>query len=58
VQSSETRYPPFMKEHRISKRRGVVWQPLGLGKGPFKLFAAASRDGKSSKTMTVRVRST
>lgn len=58
VQSSELRYAPFMKRHQISVRKGVVWQPLGLGKGPFKLYAAAySRQGRSSKTVMVRVRS-
>jgi hypothetical protein len=57
VQSSGTRYSPYMKRHRISARSGVVYQPLGLGKAPFKLHAASySRDGTSSKTITVRVR--
>lgn len=57
VQSSGTRYTPYAQRHAISKQRGVVWQPLGLGKAPFKLFAAAySRLGRSSVTVTVRVR--
>jgi hypothetical protein len=35
----------------------LVWQPLGLGKAPFKLYAAAySREGRSSKTVTVRIK--
>jgi len=58
VQSSDPQLPPYMKRHRISTRKGVVWQPLGLGKAPFKLLAAAySREGRSSRTVTVRVRS-
>jgi len=57
VQSSGTRYAPYMKRHRISTRKGVVWQPLGLGTAPFKLYAAAySRQGRSSKTVVVPVR--
>ena len=57
VQSSGTRYGPLHKEHRISARRGVVWQPLGLGRPPFKLYAASySRLGRSSPTVSVRVR--
>jgi len=57
VQSSGTRYAPYMKRHRISKRSGVVWQPLGLGTAPFKLYAAAySQQGRSSKTVLVPVR--
>ena len=57
VQSSGTRYAPFMKRHSISARTGLVWQPLGLGDAPFKLYAAAySRLGRSSPTVSVRVR--
>jgi hypothetical protein len=56
VQSSGTRYGPLHKEHKISKRRGVVWQPLGLGSAPFKLHAAAYSRFRSSPTVTVRVR--
>jgi hypothetical protein len=57
VQSSGTRYGPLHKEHRISARKGVVWQPLGLGSPPFKLYAASySRLGRSSPTVLVRVR--
>lgn len=57
IQSSGTRYAPYMERHAISKRSGVVWQPLGLGSAPFELFAAAySRTGRSSPTVSVRVR--
>jgi hypothetical protein len=56
VQSSGTRYGPLHKEHRITKRRGVVWQPLGLGSAPFKLHAAAYSRFRSSPTVTVLVR--
>lgn len=57
VQSSGTRYAPFMKRHRIATRKGLVSQPLGLGNAPFKLFAAAySRLGRSSPTVSVRIR--
>lgn len=56
VQSSGTRYVPLMKRHRISTRKGVVWQPLGLGSAPFKLYAAAYSRFRSSPTVTVPVR--
>jgi hypothetical protein len=56
VQSSGTRYGPLHKEHRISKRTGVVWQPLGLGRAPFKLHAAAYSRFRSSPRVTVPVR--
>lgn len=57
VQSSGSRSGPLHKEHRISARRGVVWQLLGLGSPPFKLYAAAySRLGRSSPLVSVRVR--
>jgi catechol 2,3-dioxygenase-like lactoylglutathione lyase family enzyme len=51
VQSSGNQYAPYVKRHRrISTRKGVVWQPLGRGSGPFKLYASAySRNGLSSK---------
>jgi hypothetical protein len=56
VQAANPRYTPFTKRHRITARRGVVTQPLGLGPAPFKLHAAAySKAGRSSKTVTVRV---
>jgi hypothetical protein len=57
VKASEPRYSPYMKRHRISTRKGIVWQPLGLGSAPFKLYAAAySRTGRSSPTVSTRVR--
>jgi hypothetical protein len=56
VQSSGTRYSPYTKRHRISTRKGVVWQPLGLGSAPFKLHAAAYSRFRSSPTVTVPVR--
>jgi hypothetical protein len=56
VQSAGNRYAPFFKRHRISARRGVVWQPLGMGNAPFKLHAAAySEGGASSRTVTVKI---
>jgi hypothetical protein len=57
VQSNGARYAPYPKEHRITERSDVVWQPLGLGKGPFKIFALAySRDADSSRTVVTRIR--
>ncbi len=56
VQSSGPRYGPLHKQHRIRTRSGVVWQPLGLGRGPFMLYAAAYTREGSSRTVKVRVR--
>lgn len=56
VQSSGTRYGPLHREHNISKRRGVVWQPLGLGSAPFKLYASAYSRLRGSPTVMVPVR--
>ena len=56
VKSSGTRFAPYMKRHGISTRTGVVYQPLGLGRAPFTLYAAAySRQGASSASVKVRV---
>jgi hypothetical protein len=57
VKSSEARYAPLMRRHRISTRKGTVSQPLGIGKGPYKVYAAAySRTGRSSATVMARVK--
>lgn len=57
VRSSDPRKSGLMRRHRISTRKGVVWQPLGLGGAPFRLYAAAySRTGRSSPTVSAPVR--
>ena len=57
VLGSARRDSPLTDRHRISSRKGSYYRPLGLGKAPFKLFAAAySREGRSSPTVTVHVR--
>ena len=57
AQSRGKRFAPFMKIHRIRTRRGIISQPLGLGKAPFRVLVAAyTREGVSSATVTVEVR--
>jgi hypothetical protein len=57
VDASGDRYVPLTKKTVLASGRGVVTQPLGLGKAPFRLHASVfDGEGARSKVVTVPIR--